>query len=110
MLFHMVAQFSRTFSDYQVRQTGGAVAEWVRAFDWRPRGPGFESCLSEETLSGVYARGSQISHQSTLEMCNLSWTLSLLEKDNSGNNCVQYTSLSASLYRKETKDNNRRIK
>ena len=25
-------------------------------------------------LSGVYARGSQISHQSALEMCNLSWT------------------------------------
>ena len=24
-------------------------------------------------LSGVYARGSKISHQSALEMCNLSW-------------------------------------
>ena len=23
--------------------TGGAVAEWVRALDWRPDGPGFES-------------------------------------------------------------------
>ena len=22
---------------------GGAVAEWVRALDWRPDGPGFES-------------------------------------------------------------------
>ena len=31
-------------------------------------------CLSEETLSGVYARGSKRSHQSALEMCNLSWT------------------------------------
>ena len=25
-------------------QPGGAVAVWVRAQDWRPRGPGFESC------------------------------------------------------------------
>ena len=57
---------------------GGAVAEWVRALDWRPDGPGFEShcaklfaselwqfgipaipftplcqCLSEETLKAV---------------------------------------------------------
>ena len=52
----------------------GAVAEWVRALDWRPDGPGFESiplrntfrfgtlaipftplcqCLSEETLKAV---------------------------------------------------------
>ena len=23
---------------------GGRVAEWVRALDWRPGGPGFESC------------------------------------------------------------------
>ena len=77
-----------------------AVAEWVRALDWRSGGPGFESrcaqqlrfgtlaipftplckCLSEETLkscrslliSGAYARGSKISHQSAQEMCNLS--------------------------------------
>ena len=52
---------------------GGAVAEWVRALDWPPDGPGFEShcgklftselwqfrlprftmCLSEETLKAV---------------------------------------------------------
>ena len=25
-------------------------------------------------LSGVYVRGSEISHQSALDMCNLSWT------------------------------------
>ena len=38
-------------------------------------------------LSGVYARGSKRSHQSALEMCNLSWTPhSSLEKDNSLNN------------------------
>ena len=40
-----------------------------------------ESCWS--LLSGVYARGSKRSHQSALEMCNLSWTPPLLEKDNS---------------------------
>ena len=39
-------------------------------------------------LSGVYARGCKISHQSALEMCNLSWTPPLLEKDNSKNNPV----------------------
>ena len=44
---------------------GGLMAEWVRAFDWRPGGSGFESrfgtlanlftplCLSEETLKAV---------------------------------------------------------
>ena len=55
-------------------------------------------CLSEETLksrrsllSGVYARGSKRSHQSALEMCNLSWTPPLLEKDNSKNNPVYNT-------------------
>ena len=31
-----------------------------------------KSCQS--LLSGVYARGSKRSHQSALEMCNLSWT------------------------------------
>ena len=69
---------------------GGTVAEWVRSLDWRPGGPGFESCwryfaselwqfhLSQRPtlpasfvgdtksrrslLSGVYARGSKISH------------------------------------------------
>ena len=54
-------------------------------------------CLSDETLkavdqsllSGVYARGSKRSHQSALEMCNLSWTPhSSLEKDNSLNHSV----------------------
>ena len=51
-------------------------------------------------LSGVYARGSKISHQSALEMCNLSWTPPYsLEKDNSLNysgvspkmGCLEYT-------------------
>ena len=52
----------------------------------------------EETLKAVgpfymisvYARGSKRSHQSALEMCNLSWTPhSSLEKDNSLNHsCV----------------------
>ena len=33
-------------------------------------------------LSGIYARGSKIYHQSALEMCNLSWTPhSSLEKE-----------------------------
>ena len=37
-------------------------------------------------LSGVYVRGSKISHQSALEMCNLSWTPhSILETGNSLN-------------------------
>ena len=42
-------------------------------------------------LSGVYARRSKRSHQSALEMCNLSWTPhSSLEKDNFLNHsCVQ---------------------
>ena len=42
-------------------------------------------------LSGVYARGSKLLHQSALEMCNLSWTPPLLEKDNSKNNPVYNT-------------------
>ena len=44
-------------------------------------------------LSGVYARGSIISHQSALEMCNLSSAAhSSLEKDNSLNHsCVSPT-------------------
>ena len=62
-------------------------------------------CLSEEALkllSGVYAGGSKISHQSAVEMCNLSWTPhSSLEKDNSLNHssvspkmdCLEYTSI-----------------
>ena len=57
-----------------------------------------KSCWS--LLSGVYARGSKMSHQSALEMCNLSWTPHLsLEKDNSLNyscvspemGCLEYT-------------------
>ena len=39
-------------------------------------------------LSGIYARGNKRSHQSALEMCNLSWTPPLLDKDNSKNNPV----------------------
>ena len=47
-------------------------------------------------LSGVYAKGSNISHQSALEMRDLSWTPRPLEKDNSKNNPVYNTqSLSA---------------
>ena len=50
-------------------------------------------------LSGVYARGSKISHQSALEMCNLWTPHSNLEKDNSLNHscvspsmgCLEYT-------------------
>ena len=63
------------------------------------------SLNSDETLkavgpSGVYAREGKISHQSALEMCNLSWTPhSSLEKDNSLNHscvspkmgCLEYT-------------------
>ena len=66
------------------------MTEWVRALDWRPGGPGFESCVGNfaselwqfrlkypalpvtvsfggdtksrrSLLSGVYARGSSIS-------------------------------------------------
>ena len=70
-----------------------AVAEWVRALDWRPDGPGFESHCGNfslrnfgnsvypalpvsfggdpksrrSLLSGVYARGSKRPHQSALE-------------------------------------------
>ena len=41
-------------------------------------------------ISGAYARGNKISHQSAMEihMCNLSWTPPLLEKDNTKNNPV----------------------
>ena len=42
-------------------------------------------------VSGVYARGSKRSHQSALEMCNLSWTPPILERDNSKNNHVYNT-------------------
>ena len=68
-----------------------------RALNWRPGGQGsnptaatyslrnignsvypalpmsFRGDTKNRLLSGVYARGSQISHQSALEMCN-SWT------------------------------------
>ena len=54
-------------------------------------------------LSGVYARGSKRSHQSALEMCNLSWTPPLLEKDNSKNNPVYNTQVVHSIGRKESK-------
>ena len=65
------------------------MAEWGRELDWRPGGPGFESATlllnfgnsvypalpvsfggdtksRRSLLSGVYARGSKISHQSAL--------------------------------------------
>ena len=90
--------FSR--ASCQKQKDGGAVAEWFRAFAWtvhRVVLAVFESrcgnsirfgtlaipitllcqCLSEKILksrrsllSGVYARGSKISHHSALEMCN----------------------------------------
>ena len=85
------------------------MAEWDRPLDWRPDGPGFEphcgnslrdfgnsvyhalpvsfggdTKIRRSLLSGVYARGSKISHQSALEMCNLPWSPHFsLEKDNS---------------------------
>ena len=47
---------------------------------------GRDSKSRRSLLSGVYARGSKRSHQSALEMCNLSWIPhSSLEKDNSLN-------------------------
>ena len=36
---------------------GGVVAEWVRVQDWRPGGPGFESCcgnFASELCNSVY--------------------------------------------------------
>ena len=55
-------------------------------------------CLSEETLKAVgpfylVSMPGEVkkSHQSALEMCNLSWTLPLIEKDNSKNNYVYNT-------------------
>ena len=106
----------------------GTVAEWVRAWDWRPGGPGFESHCgnfapelwqfrlphfgpvsfggdTKSRRSFLYARGSKRSHQSAQEMCNLSWTPPILEsKDNAKNNPVCNTHvLSASQYRKERK-------
>ena len=87
--------------------TGGSVAEGVRALDWLPGGPGFESRCGNliirfgtfgnsvypalpvsfggdtksrwSLLSGVYARGSKRSHQSALEMCNFSWNPPVLK-------------------------------
>ena len=38
--------------------------------------------------SGVYARASKRSQHSALEMCNLSWTPPLLEKENSKNSNI----------------------
>ena len=83
------------------------MAEWVIVLNCRPGGPGFEYCCGNfasvlwqfrlpcfansfggdtksrrSLLSGVYARGSERSHQSALEMCNLSSTAPILEKDN----------------------------
>ena len=64
-------------------------------------------------LSGVYVRGSKRSHQSALEMCNLSWTPhSSLEKDNSVNHsCVspkmgrlEYTNKLRSRQRRGTRE------
>ena len=74
---------------------------WVRILLWQFRfgtlaipftnsfGGDTKSCRS--LLSGVYARGSKISHRSALEMCNLSSTTPILEKDNSKNNPAYIT-------------------
>ena len=84
------------------------MAELVRALDWRPvvlgsnpavatslwnLGNSFYPALQvsfggdtgsrRSLLSGIYARGRNISRRSALEMCNLSWTPPLSEKDNS---------------------------
>ena len=99
------------------------MAEEARALDWRLGGPRYPATATSlqnfgnsvhpalpvsfggdtksrrSLLSGVYARGSKRSHQSALEMCNLSWTPhSNLEKDNSLNHtyvspkrgCLEY--------------------
>ena len=77
----------------------GAVAEWVTALDWRPVVVGSNPAVAtslwnlgnsiypalqvsfggdtrsrRSLLSGIYARGRNISRRSALEMCNLSWT------------------------------------
>ena len=75
------------------------MAEWVRSLDWRPGGPGFESSCGNFALdlwqfhlprfANVFRETLNVagpfylmsmpgeikrSHQSALEMCNLSWT------------------------------------
>ena len=106
-------------SNFDTHQKGGAVAEWVRKKIERRTGkqvvlgsnPAAVTLLRNfgnsvypalpvsfggdinkcrrSLLSGVYARGSKISHQSALVMCYLSWTPhSNLEKDNSLNHSV----------------------
>ena len=78
---------------------GGTVSEFARRLDWRPGVQGSNPATATSLrnfgnsvypalpvsfggdtknrrplLSGVYARGSKRSHQSALEMFNLSWT------------------------------------
>ena len=77
------------------------MAEWVRALDWRPGCPGFESrcgnfasqvrqCISEETLKAVGPFYLVVSMTGEIKYCNLLWTPPLLE-DNSKNNHVYNT-------------------
>ena len=86
-LLPKVVKSLKSFHVHFICPCGGAAAEWVRALDWRPGGPGFEhgcgNFASElgnsvypalpvsfggdtksrrSLLSGVYARGSKISH------------------------------------------------
>ena len=38
---------------------------------------GGDTKIRRSFLSGAYARGSKISHQSAVELCNFSWTLKI---------------------------------
>ena len=99
-LINIVLYLSLIFSNFLFSfrlAVGGAVAEWVTCWtgDRVVLGSNpaeaiyFASELWQfrrSLLSGVYARASKRSHQSALEMCNLSWIPHCsLEKDNSLN-------------------------
>ena len=95
----------RWIGDWVVLGSNPAVATSLRNFGNSiypalPVSFGRDTKRRWSLLSGVYARGSKRSHQSALEMCNLSWTPhSGLEKDNSLNHscvcpkmgCLEYT-------------------
>ncbi len=53
---------------YSLRNFGNSV------YPALPVSFGGDTKCRRSLLSGVYARGSKRSHQSALEMCNLSWT------------------------------------
>ena len=63
---------------------GRALADLDRELDWRPGGPGF--AVGPPYLVSMPGEVKYPTMQSALEMCNFSWTPSLLEKDNSKNN------------------------